>query len=189
MKSFQVCTCGEPLQCNEYPTPAPKGTEVLLATWRQRPEWPRLTVVQHPKVATPGAPCANIDHRIDYLDDAALRRLQNAHRFHLCPSEAEGFGHYLMEAMGIGAVVLATDSAPMNELVTPQRGVLIPVAKTRREGLVDHALVDRSGIEHAVEHALALTSLERIAMGEAARRFFVDNDRAFRERLPAACLP
>jgi len=30
MKSFQVCTCGEPLQCNEYPTPAPKGTEVLL---------------------------------------------------------------------------------------------------------------------------------------------------------------
>jgi len=25
-------------------------------------------------------------------------------------------------------------------------------------------------------------------MGEAARRFFIDNDRAFRERLPTACL-
>jgi len=165
-----------------------KGTDVLLATWRQHPEWPRLTVVQHPKVATPGAPCANIEHRIDYLDGAALRQLQNAHRFHLCPSEAEGFGHYLVEAMGIGAVVLATDSAPMNELVTPQRGVLIPVAKTRREGIVDHALVDRSGIEQAVERALALTAAERIAMGEAARRFFIDNDRGFRERLPTACL-
>lgn len=30
MRSFQVCTCGEPLQCNETPTPQPAGTEVLL---------------------------------------------------------------------------------------------------------------------------------------------------------------
>ena len=30
MRSFQVCTCGEPLQCNEQPTPKPSGTEVLL---------------------------------------------------------------------------------------------------------------------------------------------------------------
>jgi D-arabinose 1-dehydrogenase-like Zn-dependent alcohol dehydrogenase len=30
MRSFQVCTCGRPLQCNEYPTPQPKDTEVLL---------------------------------------------------------------------------------------------------------------------------------------------------------------
>jgi D-arabinose 1-dehydrogenase-like Zn-dependent alcohol dehydrogenase len=30
MRSFQVCTCGEPLQCREYPTPKPTGTEVLL---------------------------------------------------------------------------------------------------------------------------------------------------------------
>jgi D-arabinose 1-dehydrogenase-like Zn-dependent alcohol dehydrogenase len=27
---FQVCTCGQPLQLNEQPTPTPKGTEVLL---------------------------------------------------------------------------------------------------------------------------------------------------------------
>jgi D-arabinose 1-dehydrogenase-like Zn-dependent alcohol dehydrogenase len=27
---FQVCTCGQPLQLNEKPTPEPKGTEVLL---------------------------------------------------------------------------------------------------------------------------------------------------------------
>ena len=30
MRSFQVCICGQPLQCNEYPTPKPAGTEVLL---------------------------------------------------------------------------------------------------------------------------------------------------------------
>lgn len=164
-----------------------KGTDVLLATWRRHPEWPRLTVVQHPKVARPGAPAANIDHRIDYLDDATLRRLQNAHRFHLCPSEAEGFGHYIVEAMSVGAVVLATDAAPMNELVTAPRGLLIPVAGQRREGLVAHALVDPAGIESAVHRALALGAGERAAIGARARAFFVANDRDFRQRLPAAC--
>jgi len=30
MRSFQVCECGTPLQCNELPDPKPAGTEVLL---------------------------------------------------------------------------------------------------------------------------------------------------------------
>jgi alcohol dehydrogenase, propanol-preferring len=30
MRSFQVCECGAPLQCNELPDPKPAGTEVLL---------------------------------------------------------------------------------------------------------------------------------------------------------------
>ncbi|MBM3527995.1 MAG: zinc-binding dehydrogenase [Alphaproteobacteria bacterium] len=30
MRSFQICQCGEPLQCVECSTPQPKGTEVLL---------------------------------------------------------------------------------------------------------------------------------------------------------------
>lgn len=30
MRMFQVCVCGEPLQCNEQPVPTPKGSEVLL---------------------------------------------------------------------------------------------------------------------------------------------------------------
>ncbi len=30
MRSFQVCQCGAPLQCNELPDPTPSGTEVLL---------------------------------------------------------------------------------------------------------------------------------------------------------------
>jgi alcohol dehydrogenase, propanol-preferring len=30
MRMFQVCVCGQPLQCNEAPTPEPKGSEVLL---------------------------------------------------------------------------------------------------------------------------------------------------------------
>ena len=144
-------------------------------------------MVQHPKVARPGPEAANIHHRIDYLDGAELARLQNAHRFHLCPSEAEGFGHYLVEALGVGAVVLATDAAPMNELVTPERGLLVPWTRSDRRGLVDFHFVDAAGIEAAVERALALTADECERIGQAAREFFLDNDRRFRANLLAAC--
>ena len=166
-----------------------KGTEAVLAAWRKHPEWPRLTVVQHPKVARPGAThAANIAHRIDYLDAAELRRLQNSHRFHLCPSEAEGFGHYLMEGLGVGAVVMATNAAPMNELVTPDRGLLIEPARCVHRGLVDFHQVEVAGIEAAVQRALALGEEECERLGTAARSFFVENDRRFRQGLESACM-
>ena len=38
--------------------------------------------------------------------DAELREIQNANLFHLCPSETEGFGHYIVEALSVGAIVL-----------------------------------------------------------------------------------
>src|SRR5690606_38896383 len=69
-----------------------KGTEVVLDAWRRHPEWPRLVVVQSPRHARPGPPAPNIDHRIGRFDDGELRCLQNACLFHICPSEAEGFG-------------------------------------------------------------------------------------------------
>jgi hypothetical protein len=163
-----------------------KGTQVLLDAWRQHPEWPRLTVVQSAKTAQPGAPAPNIVHLTGYLDDAELRCLQNAHAFHLCPSEAEGFGHVLMEGLSTGAVLLTTDGAPMNELVAPGRGLLIAPARTGTLNLSPQYFVDVAGIEAAVAHALALDDAQRATLGAAARRYFEDADAAFRAALPAA---
>ncbi len=160
-----------------------KGTQTLLAAWMQHPEWPRLTVVQDVKTAMASARVSNIDHVVGHLDDARLRRMQNQHQFHLCPSEAEGFGHYLMEGLSVGAIVLATDGAPMNELVTPERGVLIRPARTGMLNLAPRYFVDTAGIEDAVETALQLDPARIAAMTDAARQFFLDNDRAFRNRL------
>ena len=160
-----------------------KGTQTLLAAWMQHPEWPRLTVVQDVKTAMATVRVSNIDHVVGHLDDAHLRRMQNQHQFHLCPSEAEGFGHYLMEGLSVGAIVLATDGAPMNELVTPQRGVLIRPARTGTLNLAPRYFVDITGIEAAVETALQLDATRAASMADAARRFFLDNDRAFRNRM------
>lgn len=160
-----------------------KGTQVLLDTWCRHPEWPLLTVVQN---KTDGQRLAeNIDHRVGHMDDASLRHLQNSHLFHLCPSEAEGFGHYLMEGLSVGAVVIATDGEPMNELVTPNHGLLIPPARSGTRSLSPCYYVDAQGIEAAVAQALALSPQECERIGYAARTFFVRNDRSFRVRLPS----
>jgi len=163
-----------------------KSTEPLLALWRRHPEWPCLTVVQHPKEAKPGAPAANIVHRIGYLEDAELKRLQNAHLFHLCPSETEGFGHYIVEAMSVGAVVITLDAPPMNEMITPERGVLVPWSRTGSQHLATTYHFDAAAMEAAVTRALAADGTRCAAMGTAARAWYESERAAFPARLDAA---
>jgi hypothetical protein len=163
-----------------------KNTGPLLALWRRHPEWPRLTVVQHPKEAKPEAPAANIEHRIGYLEDAELKRLQNAHRFHLCPSATEGFGHYIVEAMSVGAVVITLDAPPMNEMITPERGVLVPWSHTGRQHLATTFHFEDAAMEQAIEHALAMDDARYDAMGSASRAWYEAERTALPDRLDAA---
>lgn len=165
---------------------AAKGTQAVIDAWLRHPQWPTLTIVQSAKAATTHAQAANIVHRVEHVSDAELRTLQNRYRFHLCPSEAEGFGHYLVEALSVGAIVLTTDGAPMNELVAPERGLLIPPARTERLKLSPRYFVAVEAIESVVERALALDDAQVAGLSSAARDFFVAGDRAFRQRLPDA---
>ncbi|HEX5352571.1 MAG TPA: glycosyltransferase [Rhodanobacteraceae bacterium] len=165
---------------------ANKGTATLLALWRRHPEWPRLTVLQSPRNAQPGAPAANIAHRVDYIPDAELKRIQNAHRFHLCPSETEGFGHYLVEAMGVGAVTVTLDAPPMNEMIAPERGALVPYSRTGTQSLATTYFYEEHAMECVIERLLATPDVELERMGAAARAWFEDNDRAFRARIAEA---
>ena len=162
---------------------ANKGTATLLATWRRHPDWPRLTVLQSPRNAGEVVRASNIVHRIDYIPDDELRRIQNAHRFHLCPSETEGFGHYLVEAMGTGAVVTTLDAPPMNEMVTRECGALIPFSRTATQSLATTYFYDGAALESVVERLLETSDSELEHMGAAARAWFEDGDRAFRIRI------
>ncbi|HJU08221.1 MAG TPA: glycosyltransferase [Rhodanobacteraceae bacterium] len=163
-----------------------KGTQALLSLWRKRPEWPRLTVVQHPREARPGAAAANIDLRIGYLDEAELRRLQNAHLFHLCPSQTEGFGHYIVEAMSVGAVVITLDAPPMNEMITPERGLLLPYARTGTQHLAVTYHFDDAAMEAAVMRAMALDDAQCRVLGAAARAWYEAERAALPQRLDEA---
>ena len=159
-----------------------KGTRVLLDTWRRHPQWPLLIVVQNPRTAGERVIADNIDHRIAVLDEAELRRVQNQCLFHICPSETEGYGHYLMEALSVGAVTLTTDGEPMNELVTAQRGLLMLPAQAVKRDLAWRYYVDPAGIELAVTRALRFSDAALDAMSRQAREHFVDNQEAFIHR-------
>ena len=166
-----------------------KGTERLLDVWRRHPEWPTLHVLQSPSTARAERPtaAANLDHRVTYVDDIEdIRKLQNAHAFHLCLSEAEGWGHYIVEAMSCGAVVLATDAAPMNELVTAERGLLVTAQESGTLNASALWQFDEAALEASVERAVAMSDEELARMSAAARAWYEANQAAFAGKLRAA---
>lgn len=163
-----------------------KGSQALVDLWLRRPDLPTLTMVQRAKLDLPAQLPGNLRLLDGYLDDAELGVLQNRHLFHLCPSETEGFGHHLVEGMSVGAIMLATDAPPMNELVTPERGVLAAANRSGTQRLATTWFVDPAALEAAVERMLALDGAARARLGANARAWWEDNDRGFRERIAAA---
>jgi hypothetical protein len=159
-----------------------KGTGTLLEVWARHPEWPRLTLVQHARLAPRHVP-PNVELITRYLPDAELRALQNACGVHLCPSRSEGWGHYIVEAMSCRAVVVATDAPPMHELVRPERGVLVPSTRSEPRRLGFNFFVDAGALERTVHSLIEMGDAEKAVLGAAARAWFEENDRGFALRL------
>jgi glycosyltransferase involved in cell wall biosynthesis len=164
-----------------------KGTERLLRVWQRHPEWPPLIVVQHTSVATcVNAP--NIQRKIAYLSDGDLRQLQNESAFHICLSLTEGWGHYIAEAMSAAAVTITVDAKPMNELVTDERGVLVPCRASGTQRLATTFEFDEISLEAIVNRTLMMSDGECRRIGAAARGWFVMNKQSFPRRVACALL-
>lgn len=166
-----------------------KGTQALLALWRKHPEWPMLTVAWRRKRVEIDTAPANVTLIREHLSDADYRRLQNEHRFHLCPSQTEGFGHYLVEAMSCGGVVITLDAEPMNELVTSERGVLVPAQAIGTQDLATCYGFAEAAMETAIERCLGMDAAMIERIGEAARAWYENNHAGFSLRLLSALHP
>lgn len=163
-----------------------KGTQQLIALWAKHPEWPTLTVVWRRKRVETIALPPNVTLIREHLDDASYRRMQNAHAFHLCPSQTEGFGHYLVEAMSCRAIVVTLDAEPMNELVTPERGVLVKAKACGTQDLATLYEADASAMEQTIQRCLAMDEHTVATLGEEARTWFEANRDGFAQRLQGA---
>jgi glycosyltransferase involved in cell wall biosynthesis len=161
-----------------------KGTETVARVWSQHPEWPKISIVS--QLPLPAVAAPNVELLTRRVDDQQLQALQNECGIHVCPSEVEGFGHTLVEAMSCGGVVITTDAPPMNELVTPDEGFLVPYATT---------IPMQSGIRYMVDDAALAEVLERVwrtdaatlrRMGDRARARYESGTAEFRSRLAAA---
>jgi glycosyltransferase involved in cell wall biosynthesis len=165
-----------------------KGTDRLVRVWQRHPEWPRLILVQHKDGGTEPPVAPNIDARVGYLSDEEVRSLQNQSLFHLCLSLTEGWGHYIAEAMSVGAVTITVDARPMNELVGADRGVLVPYRATGTQRLATTYQFDEAGLEAAIERTIAMSDEECAQLGARARSWFVENKSGFTGRIEAALL-
>ncbi|MEQ1840270.1 MAG: glycosyltransferase [Verrucomicrobiales bacterium] len=162
-----------------------KNTSLLLDLWQCHPEWPQLTVVQHPSNAPKKVP-GNVNLISRYLEDDELRRLQNCHGIHLCPSLSEGWGHYIAEAMSCRALVVTTDAPPMNELVSDGRGVLVPFSTSEPRHLGTVYRTRYRDIETVIGELLVMSIEQKRHLGEAARTWFEENSRNFKARVLSA---
>jgi hypothetical protein len=152
-----------------------KGTEEVVAAWRLKPDLPPLTIVSKDPVHAPDYVTV-----VNSPTDAELSRLLNSHQIHLCPSIAEGWGHYITEGMSVGATVITTDASPMNEHIRPEWGYLLGIAKTGTHHQAVQTHTSPSMIIEAVERAVALGPRRRQGVGQKARAHFLRRNSAFR---------
>jgi glycosyltransferase involved in cell wall biosynthesis len=168
-----------------------KGTETVIETWKENPDFPPLTILHHPEnrmciEALSRVTAPNIRPISAYLTDDELEEVLNSHQVHICPSEIEGFGHSVNEARACKAVIVTTDAPPMNELVTRESGVLVAYDESSEDpaypGITWRYRMTSQRLAEAVRRVLALSSSARTAVGERARERFLENDGSFGER-------
>jgi len=146
-----------------------KGTKPLLELWSKKHNWPTLTVITTLNEFKQYNEYDNINIISEFISEKALNELINQSGVHICPSEAEGFGHTIVEALSVGACVLTTNGAPMNELVADKQCLISPESTNTRY-LSELFFVSESTLEKTLTAVMNLSIEERETSGELARQ-------------------
>lgn len=177
-----------------------KNTRVILQAWARHPEWPKLVLrvikadicswIEEAFGAGDAWRLANVDYKCGSEPLDMKNELQNRIGLHLCPSVTEGFGHYINEARSVGALILTTNVAPMNELVDDKSGVLVGKPRewwwqSKGDLFMPLAHVEVADIEQGVEQILLLSVEERQRMGRRARAKFLEDRTYFLNAMAA----
>ena len=112
------------------------------------------------------------------LPEGLLKDYQEKAGFYVCPSAVEGYGHYLNEGRAAGAVVLATNAPPMNELVDPTTGILIEPSSSSPYGRLPGSRsykVSAGGVAEAVQIAKSLPEAVATQMGARSRQRYLED--------------
>lgn len=155
-----------------------KNTNAVIEAWRRNPDLPPLTIVSNNPVDAPE--WVRTESR---LPQAELVRLMNRSMIHVCPSAAEGWGHYITEGLSVGALVVATDKPPMNEHVANDWGILVRPSASRDRGMVKEHDVDPDDVAMAVRTLSELEGDRIEAMSRAAREHMLSRNEAFRNKV------
>ena len=160
-----------------------KGTETVLELWNKHPEWPLLTIIQCKENAPDNVP-DNVRLITDYIQHEEIKQHLNTHGIHLCTSLSEGWGHYIVEAMSCSAVVITTDAPPMNELITPARGIPVPYQSSEPRHMGTNFHISPEKLEKHIQQLLLMPAEKKAVYGNHARTWFEENDQQFKVTLP-----
>ncbi|AMQ87249.1 glycosyltransferase [Marinobacter sp. LQ44] len=161
-----------------------KGTRAVLDCWLQHPEWPKLIVIsQHLKASDYSSDNIEIASN---LTNQEIEMLWQKARFAVLPSEVEGYGQVLAEALANGCVTVTTDAPPMNELVEECRGYLAEPEENQPFRLGTRFKVSKRSLQKVIDKALSESPehLDRIAHN--ATQWYALNHQAFLSRLTKA---
>lgn len=156
-----------------------KGTIATITAWRDA--LGKLIVNSDGTINLPAKRGMIVNN--NRLTDEDLKIVMNGCLFHICCSEAEGFGHYINEAKSTGAIVISTDAAPMNEIIRPEFGRLIPVIGKGKHMLGVTNQIDITSLTYCMNNLLLLSEKELSLLSEKSRQSFLDNDKYFRNRI------
>jgi glycosyltransferase involved in cell wall biosynthesis len=152
-----------------------KGTDQIFQLWQSH-DMPSLTLQRlEKKHILEKKNYTFVGNRVDDIG-AFLSGFQ----FHLCPSECEGFGHYINEALSTGAIVITTDAAPMNELVSSDYGILVKAHHVGQHNWGSRYVVDINDLKEKIEMCSMLPDWRVQEMSRKAREAFENRDRKFR---------
>ena len=160
-----------------------KGTQRLIDNWK--PEYPKLHLVAN-KVNNHFIIPTDRDNIVYYnerLRDEKLIQLMNSCGCHICPSEAEGFGHYLNEARSCGSVVIATDASPMNNFAYPDYRLEVSHTKDMEKTLGTQYFFSIETLTSLIKNLMEVDTSKLKEVGERARLDFIEDQRLFRDSL------
>lgn len=118
-------------------------------------------------------------NRMGRVDPQTLKHVMNSHRFHLCPSSYEGFGHYLNEARSIGAVIITTNAAPMNEMGMSEYAFGAAYDRISTQNLATHKHVNIDSLEVMVRMVNDIPNRTIEEIGLSARNAYLDGREKF----------
>ncbi len=161
-----------------------KGTLTVIEAWKKHPNWPTLTLQTTVKDYIDLArDVPNIHLITSNQSGDNLLNLMNSHGVHICISEMEGFGHYIVEALSTGAIVVTTDGAPMNELVTPNSGFLVNCVKAEDQYRAQGFKITNFDLEKVMTSIFDMPNDDLVSMSNNSRSRYLDLTSTFESNL------
>lgn len=138
-----------------------KNTQVLCEAYKKHADLPKCYLISSGKWECSHGlvPCERL-HK-EYFD-----LMLNSCLIHVCPSQYEGWGHYIHEAFSVGAFVLTCDAPPMNEFVSEY---LVPVKEKMRLRLADTAIINADDLAEKIREVYELGEQKLTELGKLNR--------------------